>query len=254
MPSATIPTTKVVQWMSSSVRSQLPSSRQLFVPVALVPVSLGSSPITTSIAAPKRNPVITGLDSSRDNHPIRRTAASRNSNPVAHGDRRDELRRRCAVGDARDRHRAGGDRRQRRAWPGGDLPRGAEGGIDQRARRRGVEAVLDRHLSDPGVPQGLGDDERRHGDAGDHVVAEVGTAVHREPACDRQEVEHGHTLARPPRLGVPQDHGAMASRRRRSGRRAGRDRPPAIGWFAEGRAGFILVVYGRRSKRGQVRT
>ncbi len=83
MTSATIPTARVVQWMSSSVRSQLPSSRQLFVPLALVPVSLGSSPITTSIAAPKRNPVITGFDSSRDSQPIRRTAASRKSNPVA---------------------------------------------------------------------------------------------------------------------------------------------------------------------------
>ena len=70
------------------------SSRQLFVPSCSVPVSLGSSPITTSIAAPKRNPVITGFDSSRDSHPIRRTAASRKSNPVASGDRRDELRRR----------------------------------------------------------------------------------------------------------------------------------------------------------------
>ena len=41
MPSATIPTASVVQWTSSSVRSQLPSSRQLFVPVALVLVAGG---------------------------------------------------------------------------------------------------------------------------------------------------------------------------------------------------------------------
>ena len=52
-------------------------------PLASVPVSFGSSPITTSIAAPKRNPVTTARDRKRATHPIRSTASTRNNNPAA---------------------------------------------------------------------------------------------------------------------------------------------------------------------------
>src|SRR5205823_13517232 len=50
--SATAPTTTVTRLASPSVPSQDHSSWSGFEPVTFVPVSLGSSPITTSIAAP----------------------------------------------------------------------------------------------------------------------------------------------------------------------------------------------------------
>ena len=46
------------------------------------PVSFGSSPITTSIAAPNRNPVMTALERNRDTHPILNTARRTNSTPA----------------------------------------------------------------------------------------------------------------------------------------------------------------------------
>ncbi len=81
--SAVAPTSRVTPWMSPSDRAHDPSSRQALSPSASVPVSLGSSPITTSIAAPARNPVITGFERNRAIQPIRRTASSRNSTPAA---------------------------------------------------------------------------------------------------------------------------------------------------------------------------
>ena len=48
-----------------------------------VPVSLGSSPITTSMAAPKRKPVTTARDRNWAIHPILNTARSRKSTPEA---------------------------------------------------------------------------------------------------------------------------------------------------------------------------
>ena len=52
-----------------------------FEPLASVPVILGSSPITTSIAAPNRKPVTTACGRNRAAQPIRRTASRRNSSP-----------------------------------------------------------------------------------------------------------------------------------------------------------------------------
>ena len=52
-----------------------------FEPVTSVPVSLGSSPITTSIAAPNRKPVTTARDRNCAIHPILSTASSRNTAP-----------------------------------------------------------------------------------------------------------------------------------------------------------------------------
>ncbi len=49
--------------------------------MASVPVSLGSSPITTSIAAPKRNPVTTARERNCAIHPILNTASSRKKAP-----------------------------------------------------------------------------------------------------------------------------------------------------------------------------
>jgi hypothetical protein len=52
-----------------------------FEPVVFVPVSLGSSPITTSIAAPNKKPVTTARDRNCAIHPILSTASRRNSTP-----------------------------------------------------------------------------------------------------------------------------------------------------------------------------
>ena len=68
--------------MSASEPSHEPSSRQALSPSADVPVSFGSSPITTSIAAPARKPVITALERNRAIHPRRSSAIKRNSAPV----------------------------------------------------------------------------------------------------------------------------------------------------------------------------
>ena len=47
------------------------------------PVSLGSSPMTTSIAAPARKPVTTAFDRKLAIQPNRKSAINRNSSPVA---------------------------------------------------------------------------------------------------------------------------------------------------------------------------
>ncbi len=81
--SATPPTSSVAHWMSPRPRTHDASSCHALVPSADVPVSLGSSPMTTSIAAPARNPVTTAFDRNRAIQPIRSAATSRNSAPVA---------------------------------------------------------------------------------------------------------------------------------------------------------------------------
>ena len=58
------------------------SSRQALSPSDEVPVSFGSSPMTTSIAAPARNPVTTAFERNWAIHPIRNRASSRNRTPV----------------------------------------------------------------------------------------------------------------------------------------------------------------------------
>ncbi len=77
------PTITVAWCASPSVPSQDHSSWIGFDPVTSVPVSLGSSPITTSIAAPKRKPVTTALERNCAIQPILRTARSRNRTPEA---------------------------------------------------------------------------------------------------------------------------------------------------------------------------
>ena len=95
----------------------------------------GSSPITTSIAAPARKPVITAFDRNCAIQPIRSSASSRNSTPVASAIAATS----CAASSPRepgDDHRAAGDRRQRRARARRDLPGGAEERVDDARRRR----------------------------------------------------------------------------------------------------------------------
>lgn len=81
-PRATAPTSSVVPWKESSEFHQLANSRQLFSPDASVPVVLGSSPTTTSIAAPNKKPVITALERNREIHPILSTDSARNRTPA----------------------------------------------------------------------------------------------------------------------------------------------------------------------------
>ena len=81
--SDTAPTSKVVKLTSASEPNHDRSSWIGLEPEVSVPVSFGSSPMTTSIAAPKRNPVTTARDRNCAIHPIFRTARSRNSTPDA---------------------------------------------------------------------------------------------------------------------------------------------------------------------------
>ena len=79
----TTPTSSVVQCTSPSDWSHVQSSRQALSPLEDVPVSFGSSPITTSTAAPARKPVITAFDRNWAIQPSRKTANSTNRSPVA---------------------------------------------------------------------------------------------------------------------------------------------------------------------------
>ena len=81
--SAPAPTRSVVPLVSPSEPIQLASSLHALSPSASVPVSLGSSPTTTSTAAPARNPVTTALERKRAIQPSRKIASRRKSAPVA---------------------------------------------------------------------------------------------------------------------------------------------------------------------------
>ena len=81
--SATTPTTTVAVLVSPSDPSQDRSSWNEFEPVTSVPVIFGSSPMTTSMAAPNRKPVTTARDRNCATHPILNTASRRKSRPEA---------------------------------------------------------------------------------------------------------------------------------------------------------------------------
>ena len=81
--SETPPTSTVTRLASLNVPNHDRSSWRGLEPVTSVPVSLGSSPMTTSMAAPKRKPVTTARERNWAIHPILNTAKSRNSTPDA---------------------------------------------------------------------------------------------------------------------------------------------------------------------------
>ena len=81
-PSATPPTSSVVQWISPRPWNHVASSRHALSPLDDVPVSFGSSPIVTSIAAPARKPVITAFERNCAIQPILNNARSRKRTPV----------------------------------------------------------------------------------------------------------------------------------------------------------------------------
>ena len=81
--SATAPTSRVTQWISPSPRTHDPNSRQTLSPSPEVPVSFGSSPTVTSMAAPARNPITTAFERNWAIQPSLKTASSRNRIPVS---------------------------------------------------------------------------------------------------------------------------------------------------------------------------
>ena len=78
---ATAPTSTVARLASLSVPNHERSSWIGFEPVTSVPVSLESSPMTTSMAAPNRNPVTTARDRNCAIQPILNKAKRRNAAP-----------------------------------------------------------------------------------------------------------------------------------------------------------------------------
>ena len=79
---ATTPTSTVVQLTSPSDRIHDASSPHAVSPDVDVPVSFGSSPMTTSTAAPARKPVTTARERNRAIQPRRSTANRRKNAPV----------------------------------------------------------------------------------------------------------------------------------------------------------------------------
>jgi len=80
---ATPPTITVTRLAWSNDPNQERSSCSGLAPLTSVPVSLGSSPMTTSMAAPNKKPVTTALDRNCATQPILKTAMSRKSRPEA---------------------------------------------------------------------------------------------------------------------------------------------------------------------------
>ena len=149
-------------------------------------MSLGSSPMTTSIAAPARNPVTTARDRKLASQPSLRMATSRNSAPVAIAIAATSWAASLPV-EAGHQDRAAGDGRERRARAGRDVPGRAEEAVDDRRRRGRIEPVLDRDAGDARVAEVLGHDHRRDRDARDHVAAEPPAVVRSRPVEDRDE-------------------------------------------------------------------
>ena len=77
------PTTSVEPLVSPRLPSHERSSWNELSPLTSVPVSFGSSPMTTSIAAPNRKPVTTARERNWEIQPILNTASRTNSRPEA---------------------------------------------------------------------------------------------------------------------------------------------------------------------------
>ena len=139
-------------------------------------MSLGSSPMTTSIAAPARNPVTTARDRKLASQPSLRMATRRNRAPVAIAIAATSWAASLPV-EAGHQDRAAGDGRERRARAGRDVAGRAEDRVDDRRGRGRVQPVLHRDAGDARVAEVLGHDHRRDRDARDHVAAEPPAVV-----------------------------------------------------------------------------
>ena len=185
--SAAAPTATVTIWASPRVPIQDHSSWIGLEPVTFVPVSLGSSPITTSIAAPNRKPVTTARDRNCAIHPIFSTARSKEQHARNEGDQRHEGRHVMDPRDPGHRDRARGHGRQSRTRPGGDLPARPEDRIKDRAGGGRVQTVLQRDPRNPGVTEVLRDDQGSHSHPGDEITPEPATLVGSDPSGHRDE-------------------------------------------------------------------
>ena len=184
----TPPTSTVARWASPRDPNHERSSWSGFEPVTSVPVSLGSSPITTSMAAPKRKPVTTARERNCAIHPILNTARSRNSAPEARVIVATKDATSLGPGDVGRHHGARRHRRQSRARSGRDLAACSEDGVEDRTGGRRVEPVLQRDPRDGGVAEVLGNDERGHGDPGDEITPKPATIVGANPSHHRDEM------------------------------------------------------------------
>ena len=97
-------------------------------------------------------------------------------------------RRHVAADDTGGQDGARCDRRESGAGAGGDLLAGAEDRVEDRAGRRGVEAVLQRDPRDACVPEVLRDDQRGDGDPRRNVGAQPRAVVGAQRADDRDVV------------------------------------------------------------------
>ena len=93
------------------------------------------------------------------------------------------------IGQAGRQDRAAGDGGEPRAGAHRDLAAAAEQGVEDRPGGGGIETVLEGHAGDLRVPEVLGDDQRRHHDAGDEVTTQPGPLVVAQLSGDRQDPE-----------------------------------------------------------------
>ena len=102
---------------------------------------------------------------------------------------RDQGRRILDSLDSGHRNGARGHGSQSRARPGRDLPARPEDRIQDRAGRRGVQAVLQRDPRDPGVAEVLRNDQGSYGNPGDQITSEPATLVGTYPPGHRDEAQ-----------------------------------------------------------------
>ena len=183
---ATRPTTRVVGVDLAEAfgpRTRTPARR--CCRSELVPVSFGSSPTVTSIAAPKRNPVITAFDMNCEIQPIRRIDITRKTTPAARAiaatsawplPRSVTPDRMTALPATADSAALGPVESCR------DVPNSAYRIVPAAAAYRPFSIG---HVRDPGVPEGLRDHEGGDREPGDDVRAKPRAVVARRPAEDR---------------------------------------------------------------------
>ena len=200
-PSATAPTRSVVPWTSPSEPIHEPSSRQALSPSADVPVSFGQLAdhhVDRGAGQEARDHRL-GEEPRDPPHPQHGEQEEQHARDQR--DRRDQLRGLLAA-EAGDQHRASGDGGQGRARPGRDLPRRAEERVDDRARGRRVQPVLQRHSGDPRVAEVLRHDQRGHRDPRGNIAAQPAAVVAGQPTDDREQAGQAATLVHRTRPGL----------------------------------------------------
>src|SRR4051794_15443998 len=109
--------------------------------------------MTTSIAAPNRKPVTTARDRNCESHPIRNTARTTKSKPLGSVIPATTLAT-SAVSVTRAAMTAPpATAASPELGTHRDLPTASEQRVEDRPSGGGVQPVLKRHTSDPGIPQ-----------------------------------------------------------------------------------------------------